>query len=177
MTIDEGNALIAKYLGIKLKSDNKTYELDSKLAYILKCKTTQFLKFNENKDLLFYALEKISTIKDMCVCMQFSTNKFYISLLYKAQNIEGEWRYSRFSCEREKPADKATQAMFEVVSMFCGWYDRNPECQTEIEYELDYVSTPNEENPQKVVYMKPIEVVCPECGRIYRQEDVRTKEN
>lgn len=170
MTIDEGNALIAKFIGLKLKSDGKTWELNEKISQILKCKTTQFVKFNESFDLLFVAIEYIASIKDLWIFnSQFQENKCYVALFYKAQFIEGEWRYARFSCEREKPITKYKQALFEVLSNFCGWYFNHPECQTDIEYELDYVTG---EAPNSMIYMKPKEVICPKCGKIYREEDI-----
>lgn len=169
MTIEEGNALIAKFVGIKVKTDGKTYELPTEYQQVLKVKTTQFLHFNENLELLFLAIRKIASIKDLWITtQQFSENGCYVCLYYKAQNIEGEWRNARFSCERHKPIDKFKQAIFEVISTFCGWYYNHPECQTDIEYELGYIRQEEEKN---IFYMKPKEVICPECGKIYRENN------
>lgn len=171
MTIDEGNALIAKFIGLKLRSDNKTWELNEKLSQILKCKTTQFVKFNENYDLLFAAVEHIAAIKDLWIMnSQYEKNKCYVGLFYKAQCIEGEWKLARFSCEREKPISKHKQALFEVLSTFCGWYYNHPECQTEIEYDFAYTTG---EVPNNIIYMEPKQVICPKCGKIYREKDVK----
>lgn len=176
MTTDEGNAFIAKFIGLKLKSDGKTYELNDKFAQILKCKTTQFVKFNENLELLMAVVEHLSTIKDLWVSVQFDANSVYVNLFYKAQFIEGDWRFARFCCERTKPANKFKQALFEVVSGFCGWYYNHPECQTEIEYKIDHIIGGSKENTENIIYMKPLEVVCPHCDKIYRKEDVRKKD-
>ena len=171
MTTDEGNALIAKFVGLKLKPDGKTYDLPEKYQQVLKVKTTQSIKFNENLELLFLAIEEICTIKDLwCITQQFQESGCYVCLYYKAHLIDGEWRNAKFSCERSKPLNKFKQALFEVISTFCGWYYNHPECQTEIEYELDYV---RQEDAKNVIYMQPKEVICPECGKIYskREED------
>lgn len=173
MTIEEGNALIAKFVGIKQKSDKKTYELPMEYQQVLKQKTTQFLNFNESLDLLFLAIKKIVTIKDLWITTQeFQENGCYVCLYYKAQLVEGEWKNARFSCERQKPIDKYKQALFEVISTFCGWYFNNSECQTDIEYEFDYIK---KEDNKNIIYMKPKEVICPNCGKIYREEDVNKK--
>ena len=157
-----------------MKSDGKTYELPIEYQQVLKLKTTQFLPFNESFDLLFLTLKKICSIKDLwCTTQQFENNGCYVCLYYKAEYIEGEWRNARFSCERSKPLDKFKQALFEVISSFCGWYYNHPECQTEIEYELAY--TESKEDTRNIMYMKPKEVICPVCGKIYREEDVRKK--
>lgn len=171
MTIEEGNALIAKFVGIKMKADKKTYELPAEYQQVLKLKTTQFLNFNENLELMFLALKKICSIKDLwCTTNQFQENGCYVCLYYKAQLVEGEWRNARFSCERNKPIDKFKQALWEVISTFCGWYYNHPECQTEIQYELAYVK---EEEGRNMIYMQPKEVVCPHCKKIYRESDVK----
>lgn len=175
MTIDEGNAFIAKFVGLKLKSDGKTYELNERFSQILKCKTTQFVKFNENLDLLYAAVEHIATIKDLWICTQCDLNGAYVNLYYKAQFVEGDWKMARFACERTKPVAKFRQALFEVLSTFCGWYYNHPDCQTDLEYELEHVSGP-EQTPPNWTYMKPIEVICPKCGKIYREEDVRKQD-
>ena len=68
MTIEEGNALIAKFVGIKVKTDGKTYELPTEYQQVLKLKTTQFLHFNENLNCYYFWLlkkEKIASIKDL----------------------------------------------------------------------------------------------------------------
>ena len=88
MTTEQGNILIANYLGLKLKTDGKTWELDSKLQNILKLKTTQCLKFNESLDMMFIVLEKISTIKDLFITTTYGENKCYIFLYYNSQEIE-----------------------------------------------------------------------------------------
>lgn len=170
MTIEEGNAYIAKFVGIKQKSDKKTYELPLEYQQILKVKTTQNLRFNESFDLLFLALNKICSIKDLfCTTQQFQENGCYVFLGYKVQLIEGEWKCARFSCERHKPVDKFKQALWEVLSTFCGWYYNNPECQTEIQYEFAYTKI---EESRNMIYMQPKEVICPKCGKIYREEDI-----
>lgn len=176
MTIDEGNALIAKFIGLKLKSDKKTYELTDDFQKILKCKTTQFVKFNENLELLYIVIKKIASIKDLFISFQCDHEGSHVCLYYKATFDEGDWRLARFSCERTKSLEQLKQAIFEVISTFCGWYYNHPECQTDIEYELDYV-TGAEQTPPNWTYMKPIEVVCPHCKRIYREEDVRQEES
>lgn len=168
MTIDEGNAYIAKFVGIKMKADGKTYDLPIEYQQILKLKTTQFLRFNESLDLLFLAIKKIITIKDLWITTQeFQSNGCYVALYYKANLVEGEWRNSKFSCERNKPIDKFKQALWEVLSTFCGWYYNNPECQTDIEYKFAYIK---EEDSKQMIYMQPKEVICPKCGKIYSQE-------
>lgn len=169
MTIEEGNALIAKFVGIKMKADKKTYELPIEYQQILKLKTTQFLNFNENLDLLFLAIKKIITIKDLWITTQeFQENGCYVCLYYKAKSIDGEWKNAKFSCERHKPIDKFKQALWEVLSTFCGWYYNHPECQTEIHYELYYVK---QEEAKNIIYMKPEEVICPQCRKIYVKEN------
>lgn len=167
MTIDEGNALIAKFVGLKLKSDEKTYELPTEYQQILKLKTTQFVRFNESFDLLFIALKQICSIKDLwCTTQQFQENGCYVCIYYKAQQIEGEYRNARFSCERNKPVDKFKQALFEVISTFCGWYYDHPEYQTDIEYEFACIK---KEDNKDIIYMKPKEVICPKCEKIHRE--------
>lgn len=164
MTTEQGNILIANYLGLKLKTDGKTWELDSKLQNILKLKTTQCLKFNENLDMMFVVLEKISTIKDLFITTTYGENKCYIFLYYKSQEIEGEYRNSKFSTSREKELSKYKQALFEVITNFLGWLENNPSCKSEIEYELDHVIF-DEKNNQNIVFMKPIEetvIISPE---------------
>lgn len=166
MTIDQGNELIAKYLGLKLKADNKTWELDNKLQAILKVKTTQFLKFNESLNLMLIALEKISTIKDLWITTQFWEGKCAVFLYYKAQDVEGEYRNAKFATSREKSIDKYKQALFEVITNFCGWLEKTPDCQSEIEYELHYVKH-LEESSQNIVYMTPKELYCPDCKKTF----------
>lgn len=174
MTIEEGNALIAKFVGIKMKSDKKTYELPVEYQQVLKLKTTQNLHFNESLDLLFLVLKKMATIKDLWITTQeFQENGCYVCLFYKAQLIEGEWKNARFSCERQKPIDKFKQALWEVLSTFCGWYFNHPECQTEIQYELAYIK---EEESKNFVYIEPKEVICPKCGRVYKETDIKDTE-
>ena len=171
MTIEEGNALIAKFVGIKMKADKKTYELPAEYQQVLKFKTTQFLNFNESLDLLFLAIKKIVTIKDLWITTQeFQENGCYVCLYYKAHLIEGEWRNAKFSCERYKPIDKFKRALWEVLSTFCGWYYSHPECQTEIQYELAYVRKEESEN---MIYMQPKEKTCPKCGKVYCESDVK----
>lgn len=163
-TTEKANTLIAKFIGLKLKSDKKTYELDEKISQILKCKTTQFLNFNENLELLFAVIEKISSIKDLWVNIQCDSNKVYVCLQYQSQYIEGEWRNAQFSCEREKPISKLKNAIFEVLSTFCGWYFDHPEFQKDIIYDFSYIQG---ESPNNVVYMEPKQVICPKCGKVY----------
>lgn len=174
MTVDQGNIYIAKFLGLKLKSDGKTWELSKEISNILKAKTTQFLKFNESLELMHILVEKLATIKDCCLCYQFNRNEVYISMLYKAELIEGEWRRAKFSCERTKSIDKFKQGLFEVLSTFCGWYYEHPDCQTEIEY--DSLRTEKEDPYIKVFYEDPKQVICPKCGKIYREKDVKEKD-
>lgn len=170
MTQDEGNSLIARYLGLKLKSDNKTWELNKELSQILKVKTTQFLKFNESLDLMFIVEKQICTIKDLFISSQLDHGLVHVYLYYKVKDIEGELRNAKFSCTREKEQDKYKQALFEVITNFLGWLEGNPECKADIEYELDHVSL-NEEGVN-TIYMHPKDLRCPHCGEYFDYDDV-----
>lgn len=170
MTQDEGNNLIARYLGLKLKSDKKTWELNKELSQILKVKTTQFLKFNESLDLMFIVEKQICTIKDLFISSQLDHGLVHVYLYYKAEDIEGELRNAKFSCTREKEQNKYKQALFEVITNFLGWLEGNPECKADIEYELDYVSL-NEEG-LNTIYMHPKDLRCPHCGEYFDYDDV-----
>lgn len=173
MTIEEGNNLIAKYLKLNLKSDKETWELSSELSNIFKVKTTKCLRFNENINSLIFILKKFATIKDMIVNIQFSNNEVGVFLYYKAQDIEGELRFCKFSTSREKEINKLNQALFEVIVNFCGWLDHNKECQSEIEYELDHVE--NGYANDNMYYYKPKNLVCPHCHKEIDYEELENK--
>lgn len=170
MTIQESNEYIAKYIGLKKKSDNKTWELTPELSKIFKVKSTQCLQFQENLEALAVVIKKIAKIKELWITTQYSNNSVYIFLGYKGKCIEGSWGSFKFSCERNKPLDKIAQAQFEVISTFCGWYFNNPECQTELEYELDYVKF-NEQENENIIYMKPKQYFCPRCKKYYDEKN------
>ena len=102
---------------------------------------------------------------------QFQENGCYVCLYYKAQLVEGEWRNARFSCERNKPIDKFKQALWEGNKYFLWLVLINPECQTEIQYELAYVK----EEEGKIYLYATKGRLCPHCKKVYRESDVKKK--
>ena len=97
MTIEEGNALIAKFVGIKMKADKKTYELPAEYQQVLKLKTTQFLNFNENFEFNSVGVEGCITqlMQIVYTATDFSTVKS-VQFLVEGEKkeylgTEGQW--------------------------------------------------------------------------------------
>lgn len=149
MTVPEKNNILAEFIGLKLKSDGKTWELDFRFKDICNYKTTSSLKFNSSLDWLNIALDKVSKIKDLFITTTFSEGKCYCYLYYKAKEIEGEYRNASFSTSREKLLKEYNLALFEVISNFVLWLKSNPEAERDLEYETKYIVL-NEDNSNTV---------------------------
>lgn len=155
MSINEINELMAEFVDLKSNnnSDTPTYTLPSTFKGIYSYKTTKELLFYTNLNWLQVVIDKISSIKSLTLAVQFYQNSCYIALLYKSQDVDGEFKNAKFSCTREKPITQYNKALFEVVGNFLGWMKGLPNYKSEIEYELGYIAA--NEKGQNIVYMQP----------------------
>lgn len=167
MTIEEANVLLANFLDFKLKTDNKTWEISNEASQILKCKTTQFVKFNENFELLMLVVKKCASIKDFFITTTYGDGKVEVVVCYKYQIVEGEPKNSKFSVSREKPVDKYKQAIYECITTFVGWLEDNKECYSEIYWELNHIDQNN------IQYLAPKEITCPHCKNTFELEGMK----
>lgn len=157
MSISEINILMAEFIGLKSNgnNDNPIYTLTDSFKGFFSYKTTKELKFHESLDWLNIVIEKITTIKDLTLAVQFYQNSCYVALMYKSEDKDGEFKNAKFSCTREKPINQYKKAIFEVVGNFIGWTKNLPDCKSEIEYELAYIAA--NKKGQNICYMEPVE--------------------
>lgn len=156
MTITDINILMADFIGLKsTNADVPVYTLNDSFKNFFSYKTTKELKFHESLDWLNVVIEKLTSIKDLTLAVQYYQNSCYVALMYKSQDIDGEFKNAKFSCVREKPINQYKRAIFEVIGNFLGWMKNLPDCESDIEYEIGYIAA--NQQGQNVVYMKPKE--------------------
>lgn len=167
MTIKDCNDIICEFLGFKLKNDSKTWEIiDKDFQKIFNLKTSSLIDFSNNSSALELLRQRICIIKDVNLAIQFINGEcsVFISVGGTQNEYSGEFERFTFSCERHKPLNKYTSALFEVFSTFCGFCLKDTKFRSDICWELARVG--NQEEDSNIQYMEPIEVKthCPICG-------------
>lgn len=172
MTIADCNKVIGQFLEkqglIKIKS-GKTWDLTSnkELQTIFGVKTSSTIDFSNNILALNYLTQKVSSIKEVCLNINFFGGEVGVGITIGGTINENTGNLERctFSCERTKPLNRVNSALFEVLSTFCGWTMKNTSFRSDIHYELARVSNGNDNYGANTQLIEPIEVkcLCPKC--------------
>ena len=87
MTITDINILMADFIGLKsTNADVPVYTLNDSFKNFFSYKTTKELKFHESLDWLNVVIEKLTSIKDLTLAVQYYQNSCYVALMYKSQD-------------------------------------------------------------------------------------------